>query len=324
MCQRAQEDYDSCVLGIALLLAVQPAAGQDLAVRALPGEPFVGQEVLVTWTLEIPPAHRARGLAQRFRRPLELPVEFSVGELSSGTLTWRDTDGIELVRNGAVTRAMATGLETPAEDLRVVLEANWAPREPGAFVLPPAVARYGLEAPAGGLGLGIGGALEEVAASVPAMRVTVRPVPESGRPLGYTGSVGRPTARWEEAEGLVLRLQVEDGMGGGPPRWDPGPGWEASGPVAGPRGLHVYTLRAAGPWSSAPRALAWPWFDPEAEQFQILEVALPALDLPPPPKADAPVPAALERSLLPILLAWAGVVVCYWWWDARPRTTFAP
>lgn len=324
MCQRAQEDYDSDVLGIALILAVQPAACQDLAVRALPGEPFVGQEVLVTWTLEIPPAHRARGLAQRFRRPLELPVEFSVGEPSSGTLTWRETDGIEVVRNGAVTRAVATGLEAPEEDLRVSLAATWTPREPGEFVLPPAVARYGLEAPDGGLRLGLGGALEEVAASVPAMRVTVRPVPESGRPLGYTGSVGRPTARWGEPEGLVLRLQVEDGRGGGPPRWDPGPGWEASGPVAGTRGLHVYTLRAAGPWSSVPRALAWPWFDPEAEQFLTLELALPALDLPPPPKADAPVPAALERSLLPILLAWAGVVVCYWWWDARPRTPLTP
>ena len=98
----------------------------------------------MTWTLEIL-QRTERGLAQRFRRPLSCPSSSVWGTLQRNAHL-EETDGIELVRNGAVTRAVATGLEAPEEDLRVSLAATWTPRSP-EFVLPPAVARYGLEAP---------------------------------------------------------------------------------------------------------------------------------------------------------------------------------
>lgn len=296
----------------------------ELRLDAQPPRAFVGEEVRLEWTLSIPRAHVDRGLGQLYQRVLAVPVELQLAGGAAEQLTWLAPEGpSELaVVNGELSPVRVSGLEEGATGPALVrLVASLSCDQAGALELPVTSARYGLQG-AAGAGLGLGPRLEEVRVQAAAATLEVRALPEEGRPLAFTGSVGRPAIAWESTPATGLTgpwvLRAEDPRGGQPPRWEPGPGWIASGPAALGGGLFQYGLTVGAAPAGTPAPLRWPWFDPRSASYQDEVVALPAgLRAPAGPTDAQPQDPALLRGLPPLLLAWALAVLSYWLWGGR-------
>ena len=303
-----------------LLCLVQEAP--ELRLEASPARPFVGQQVRLEWTLSIPRSHAQRGLGQLFQRALTVPVELRLAGGCVERLEWLSAEaGADpVVLNGELVLAETSGLGAGSEGpafvrLRAILPCDRS----GPLELPVATARYGLEA-AAGLGLGLGPRLEEVLVRAAPASLAVRALPEEGRPIGFTGSVGRPAAEWESPPPFGLSgswvLRAMDARGGEPPRWEPGPGWSVSGPAALGGGLFQYAVGTAP--SATVQPLRWSWFDPESEAYREEVLAPPSgAQAPQPPTSGPPQDPALARGLPALLLAWGLAVVSYWLWGAR-------
>jgi hypothetical protein len=305
-----------------LLSLVQDAP--ELRLEVQPARPFEGQQVLLEWTLSIPRSHAERGLGQLFQRPLSVPVELQVAGGCVERLDWipAESSADPVVLNGELVPVEVSGFGSGSEGpARVRLLAALSCDRSGPIELPMTTARYGLEG-ASGLGLGLGPGLEEVRVRAEAASLVVRALPEEGRPIGFTGSVGRPVADWDATPPAGLSgtwvLRATDARGGEPPRWEPGPGWSASGPAGLGGGVFQYSLAATAAPSASIQPLRWPWFDPESESYREEALALPnGADTPQAPESGPPQEPALARGLPALLLAWALAVVSYWLWGAR-------
>ena len=267
-------------------------------------EVYVGEVVPLALRIELDRAFLEERMIQPFRRRLDVPVQVEA--------PWRgEPAGARLLPPApvagptlAVGDDVVTARRLDSGTDRVVLELvrELAPTRPGTLALP---------APALRLAHATRFRQDPFAGRVPEDRVdslvrgaplelTVRPLPELGRPAGFTGAVGplelsadaSPRAL-RAGETLRLWLRVE-GPGDlsrfDPPRLDRLPGFHALGlldePQAGAR-LLTYDLVPESPRVDAIPPIELPVFDPTPPAgYRVLRTESIPIEVA--PAADAP------------------------------------
>jgi hypothetical protein len=307
---------------------------------------FAGEEVPVSLCFGFEAGLFAEGLVPLFRRPLDVPAQVAapwLGGLAGAAVRLVPPPpgaGSTLAVNEDVASAVRLSDEERAGRTFAVFEL-------AAAVLPPAPGELELGAPR--LRFARATAFEddlaqgrvatdrtEVEVAGLALLLTVLPLPEEGRPAGFTGAVGRFELAAEASPltlpaGTSLKLVLSIGGSGDlyafeAPLLDDLPGFHSRGHVEEPAALQrviTYDLAPRGPEVAAVPAIELPFFDPEPPgAYRLARSAPIALEVLPaaPPEGGAPVSArgGLRRSaVLAAVLALGGAAAALVLWVRR-------
>ncbi len=213
---------------------------------------FVGEPIHVSLRFAFDEELFKSNLIALFRPSMDVPVQLEVpwlDQLPNATLLEESEPaqkaGKTFVLNSTLTRARAVD-DTRVDGRRLrsfEIERSWLATNPGELVFPQVRLRFAYATRFGERALQDNSAQDRVEAIVrsAARSVTIMPLPESGRPAGFFGAVGRLTLRSEvNAREIDLNSSVKltlsiEGDGNlesfEAPRIDPVEGWRVHGSV---------------------------------------------------------------------------------------------
>ncbi len=213
---------------------------------------FVGEPIHVAFRFGFDEELFKNNLIPLFRPSMDVPVQLEVpwlDQLPNATLQSESEsaqkEGKSFVLNSGLTRARAVD-DSRVDGRRLrsfEIERTWLATNPGELSLPQVRLRFAYATRFGERALQDNSAQDRVEAIVrsAARNLTILPLPESGRPAGFFGAVGRLTLRSEVSareidlnSSVKLTLSIE---GDGnlesfeAPRFDPVEGWRMQGSV---------------------------------------------------------------------------------------------
>lgn len=266
--------------------AAPPADRVFVEVAAERDRCFVHEVLRLRLRVGVEETFLGEGLVPLLTRPLDLPVRVEApfwddlpGTLPAGEGPDRAGPRVTLAVNGSEGRARPAGEEVRGgRRFRVVeLERSLLPVAEGELVIPAPSLRFAFATEFGedALGRTVPVDRREAVVEGEALRLRILPLPEEGRPPGFSGAVGRFTVRAssdaaEVAAGESLRLSLRvEGEGSlaavAAPRLEGLPGFHVYGHLeeAGPGfRTFVYDIAPLHAGVAAVPSLPFPFFDP--------------------------------------------------------------